>query len=145
MRWYTLTVVLLLSACSAPPPKPPDPTTEAWYGESVERLVNLNKDAEQAFAAGDQDKAAAAVMSGQALEKKLLSPLRPTLAATEAVSDLDRLYGRMLLKNRHYGWARMMFQRNLARWKYWRPESAESGRRLQQAKDDIAECDRYLP
>jgi hypothetical protein len=62
-----------------------------------------------------------------------------------AVSDLDRLYGRMLLANRNVGWARLTFQKNLARWRNWRPETADSARRLQQAKDDIAECDKRLP
>ncbi|HTP89420.1 MAG TPA: hypothetical protein VMJ34_20865 [Bryobacteraceae bacterium] len=147
MRWLVIVpLALLLAGCgSAPPPAPVDPTTEAWYGETVQRLAGLNRDAEQALASGHSDAAAAAVVSGQDLEKRLLSVRQPTLAATEAVTDLDRLYGRMLFANRHYGWARIMFQKNLARWKYWRPESPESARRLQQAKDDIAECDKYLP
>jgi hypothetical protein len=62
----------------------------------------------------------------------------------EAAGDLDQLYGTMLLNNRHYGWARMMFQENLARWKHWRPATDESQRRLKQAEDAIAECDRHI-
>lgn len=146
MRWFLIAWVVLLAGCgNAPPSKPVDPTAEAWYGATVRELADLNRDAAQALAAGNADKAGNLVTSGQALEKRLLSVRQPTLAAAEAVTDLDRLYGRMLLTNRHYGWARIMFQKNLARWKYWRPESAETARRFQQAKDDIAECDKYLP
>ena len=75
---------------------------------------------------------------------RLLSVPRPTLEATEAASDLDDLYGRMLLANRHYGWARLQFQKNLARWRHWQPETSETVRRLEKAKAAIAECDRHL-
>jgi hypothetical protein len=37
-----------------------------------------------------------------------------------------------------------MFQKNLARWRNWKPETAETARRSQQAKDEIAECDRGM-
>jgi hypothetical protein len=107
-------------------------------------LAVLDREAERFLAGGNSDKAAAAVTSGLPLEKRLLSVSRPTLAATDAVSDLDEIYGRMLLANRHYGWARLTFQKNLARWRNWRPETAESARRVQQAKDDIAECDQRM-
>ena len=145
MRLLALVAVLALAGCGpAPAPSNADPTREAWYGETTQRLAALDREAGRFLAAGDSDKAAAAIMSGQPLEKRLLSVSRPTLGATEAVSDLDRLYGRMLLANRHFGWARLTFQKNLARWRNWRPETAESARRLQQAKDDIAECDRGM-
>jgi hypothetical protein len=76
--------------------------------------------------------------------KRLLSVQRPTLDAAEAASDLDDLYGRMLLANRHYGWARLQFQKNVARWKHWMPQTKETARRLKQAESAIAECDRRL-
>lgn len=75
---------------------------------------------------------------------RLLAVPRPTLAAMEAASDLDDLYGRMLLANRHYGWARLLFQKNLARWKNWNPQTEESGRRRKLAESRMAECDRGM-
>jgi hypothetical protein len=63
----------------------------------------------------------------------------------EAASDLDDLYGRMLLRNRHYGWARSFFQKNAVRWKAWKPQTAETERRRQVAISAVAECDRHLP
>ena len=75
---------------------------------------------------------------------RLLSVPRPTLAAVEAASGLDDLYGRMLLSNRHYGWARLLFQKNLARWTNWQPQTAETVRRRKLAESQIAECDRLM-
>jgi hypothetical protein len=62
----------------------------------------------------------------------------------QAVSDLDDLYARMLLSNRHYEWARMLFQKNLARWQSWQPQTDDTARRLQAAQAGIAECDRRV-
>lgn len=146
MRLAILVVVVVLAGCRpAPAPADADPTLEAWYGDTVQQLAGLDRDAERSLAGGDSERAAADITSGLPLEKRLISVSRPTLAATQAVSDLDRLYGRMLLGNRHVGWARLMFQKNLARWRNWTPVTADTSRRLQQAKDDIAECDRSLP
>ena len=75
---------------------------------------------------------------------RLLTVSQPSLEATIAASDLDQLYGRMLLANRHYGWARLQFQKNLARWKHWQPRTADVAARQQQAEDAIAECDRHI-
>jgi hypothetical protein len=146
MRRTALIAVLLLAGCGSPPPpaKAVDPTTEAWYGRTVEDLAAANREAEADLAAGKRDEAAAAIVRGQGMEQRLLSVSRPTLAAEEAVSDLERLYGRMLLSNRHYGWARLAFQKNLARWRHWVPETPETIRRRQQAEGDIADCDRRM-
>jgi hypothetical protein len=38
----------------------------------------------------------------------------------------------------------MLLQKNRARWKNWKPQTADTMRRLQQAEDGIAECDRRL-
>jgi hypothetical protein len=62
----------------------------------------------------------------------------------EAASDLDDLYGRMLLSNRHYEWAQFQFQKNLARWKYWKPQTPDTARRMEAAETAIAECDRGM-
>jgi hypothetical protein len=121
-----------------------DATKEAWYSETVQQLVGMNGEARSFFESGKSDQAAALIEKGQPLMSRLLSVPRPTLEATEAASDLDDLYGRMLLANRHYGWARLLFQKNLARWRHWQPETPEAARRLQQAKAAIAECDRHL-
>ena len=104
----------------------------------------MNHEAVSSFESGKSDQAAALIEKGQPLMKRLLSVPRPTLEATEAASDLDDLYGRMLLANRHYGWARLLFQKNLARWKHWQPRTPDSARRQQQAEDAIAECDRHI-
>jgi hypothetical protein len=62
----------------------------------------------------------------------------------EAVSDLDDIYARMLLRNRHYEWARQSFRKNATRWKYWKPQTPDTARRLKTAQDGIAECDRGM-
>lgn len=61
-----------------------------------------------------------------------------------AASDLDELYGHMLLTNGNYGWARMMFQKNVARWRSWKPRTDETERRLKVAEAEVAECDRRM-
>ena len=104
----------------------------------------MNRQAESAYKSGDADKAAALIIKGEPLVARLLSVSHPTLQAAEAAGDLDHLYGRMLLGNRHYGAARLMFQKNLARWRSWSPRSEDTARRFQQAKDAIAECDRHI-
>jgi hypothetical protein len=107
-------------------------------------LVDANREAKAFLERGKGDAAAALVQNGEALSRQLLSVPRPTLAATEAASDVDELYGQMLLANRNYGWARMMFQKNVARWKHWTPKTAETARRLKQAESAIADCDRRM-
>jgi hypothetical protein len=110
----------------------------------VKQLAVMNREAEDSYRSGDSDRAAALIEKGEPLMKRLLSVQRPTLDAAEAASDLDDLYGRMLLANRHYGWARLQFQKNVARWKHWMPQTKETARRLKQAESAIAECDRRL-
>jgi hypothetical protein len=144
VRPLAILAFVILAACESAPPPPRDATKEAWYGAAVEELTALNRDAESAFASGKPDQAAALIEKGQPLMARVLTVAQPTLQATIAASDLDQLYGRMLLKNRHYGWARLLFQKNLARWKHWQPPTADSARRLQQAEDAIAECDRHI-
>ena len=148
MRASPLFAAVLLAGCSsspgpAPPPKP-DPTTEAWYAETIDRLSALNREAASEFERGRRDPAADLVTQGQPLQARLLAVPHPTLAAMEAVSDLDHLSGRLLLANRHTGWARLVFQKNLVRWKNWQPPSDSARTRLEQARADIAECDRQL-
>jgi len=135
---------VILTACESAPPPPRDATKEAWYAQSVEQLTALNREAEKAFGNGKPDQAAALIEKGQPLMARLLTVAQPTLDATIAASDLDQLYGRMLLANRHYGWARLQFQKNLARWKHWQPRTADVAARQQQAEDAIAECDRHI-
>jgi len=136
--------VVFLAGCASAPEAPRDPTKEAWYGDAVEKLTPLVRQAETAFANHKPDDAAALIQQAEPIAKRLVSVPQPTLAAAEAASDLDDLYGRMLLSNRHYGWARMMFQKNQARWKYWQPATPDTERRLKKAQDDIAECDRHI-
>jgi hypothetical protein len=131
----------LLVHCS-PPRQAVDP--QDWYEPTVRQLAAIDRDADSAFKSGHPDDAAALIEKGQPLSSRLLGVPHPTMPALEAASDLDDLYGRMLLSNRHYAWARLFFQKNLARWKHWDPPNEESARRLKQAQDRIAECDLHL-
>jgi hypothetical protein len=148
VRQFLLVAAMILTGCSSAPgpvaKAKPDPATQDWYVQTVEQLKSMNGEAEAMLQRGKYDEAAAIITNGQPLQSKILAVPRPTLAATEAASDLDQMYGRMLLRNRHYGWARLLFQKNLARWKNWKPETADSERRLKMAVDGIAECDRHL-
>lgn len=145
MLRYLLIAACLLASCTRPPvPTGDDPTREAWYAETTTQLAQLVRQAQAAFENNKPDEAAALIEKAQPLEKKLVSVAHPTFEAAEAASDLDELYGRMLLKNHHYGWARLMFQKNLSRWKHWSPENAESKRRYQQAAAEIDQCDREM-
>jgi hypothetical protein len=104
----------------------------------------MNQQADALFRGGKPDDAAALIEKGEPLESQLLSVLHPTLAAMQAASDLDDLYGRMLLSNQHYVWAQSMFQKNVARWKYWQPRTPDTERRMKQAQDAVAECERGI-
>ncbi|PWU03444.1 MAG: hypothetical protein C5B51_19040 [Terriglobia bacterium] len=121
-----------------------DPTMEPWYGQAVSELAAMDREAESLLRAGKSDEAAAVVTKGQPLANRVLGVPRPTLAATEAASDLDQLYARMLLANGNYGWARLLFQKDETRWKIWKPQTAETARRRKLAAEGIAECDRQL-
>jgi hypothetical protein len=145
MRFTALLAVLLLTAC-VPTPAPPRQALagEAGYEEAVRQLNLLNREAEDLLRSGKGDQTAALITKGQPMMTRLLSVRRPTLAALEAASDLDELYGRMLLSNRHYGWARLLFQKNLARWTNWKPQTAETARRRKLAESEIADCDRRM-
>jgi hypothetical protein len=146
------TAALLLTSC-APAPRPleqakadppPDLTQESGYGAAVEQLAGKNRKAEALLKSGKSEEAAKIITGSQPLLTRLLSVPRPTLAAMEAVSDCDEIYGRMLFANRHYGWARLAFQKNVTRWKAWKPQTAGTADRLKAANDAIAECDRRL-
>ena len=148
MRPLSIAAALLLVACG-PPPAPVastrgDPTQQLWYGEAVTQLAALDRQAESLYQSGQSDEAAALVTKGESLATRILDVPRPTLAAMETVSDLDQLYGQMLLANRNYGWARLVFQKNRARWKTWKPATSETEGRLRLANSAIAECDRHL-
>jgi hypothetical protein len=138
---------LLYSGCAPPAqvatPKT-DPASEPWYAQTTERLTTMDRTAEQLFQAGRSQEAAAIVTSGQSLQSRLLTAPHPTLEAMEAISDLDRLYGEMLVSNGYYGSARLLFQKNVTRWRTWKPQTPETARRLKQANSAIAECDRHM-
>jgi len=110
----------------------------------VEQLAAGNREAKNLLRTGKPDDAAALIQSGEQLASRLLSVPRPTLAAMQGASDLDELYGRMLLSNRNYGWARLFFQKNLVRWKNWTPQTPDTAARLKEAQSDIAECDQKM-
>ena len=139
---------MFMVSCAAPPPPPPkaavDPVTEAWYAPAVTELAGLNREAESLLQAGKADDAAARITKGQALGLRLLAAARPPLEAMEAAADNENLYAGMLLANKNFGWARLSYQKNVSRWKNWRPQTEETARRLKQAQDGIAEVDRRM-
>jgi hypothetical protein len=140
--------MLVLAGCAPAPvavekPKP-DVTKEAWYGTAVEELAGTNREAARLLKSGKKDDAAAAITKGQPVAARLLAASQPTLAAMEAAADLDQMYAAMLLSNRNYGWARLQFQKNVSRWKNWRPQTEETARRLQLALAGIRECDKRI-
>jgi hypothetical protein len=143
VRNVAMLAVLILTGCgSAPAPR--DPTQASAYRQNVRDVVSMNRQANDLFRAGKGDDAAAIIEKSQPVVKQLLSVSKPSLEAVEAASDLDDLYGRMLLSNRHYAWAQMLFQKNLSRWKHWEPQTEETARRFKQAQDEIAECSRRM-
>jgi len=148
VRFAALIFAAILLAGCGPAPAPPkakvDPTQEPWYGESTQRLAAMASQAAQLLHAGQRDQAAAIVSQGQPLSDRLLSAPRPTLEAMEAVSDLDQLYAEMLAGNSYWGSARMIFQKNITRWKNWKPATPDTERRLKQAQTGIAECDKHM-
>jgi hypothetical protein len=139
---------ILLTACApASPPvaaTPKDETQEPWYSETEKKLAVQNREAEQLWKKGDEDGAAKLIQDGETLSTKLLAVRNPTLAAMQDASDLDDMYGRMLLANHNYGWARLFFQKNAARWRVWLPQTADTAARLERAKSGIEECDRKI-
>ena len=50
----------------------------------------------------------------------------------------------MSLATRITGWVRLSRQKNVSRWKNWRPQTEEAAQRLKQARDGIAEVDRRM-
>ena len=146
MRPYFILAAVLLYGCSTAPPDQPkaDPTTEASYSLGVQELASMGRQAEELLRDGKSDQAAAIVSNGQPLLGRLLAASRPTLAAMEAVSDFDQLYGRLLVGNGYFGSARLLFQKNVTRWKTWKPQTPETVRRLKLALDAIAECDQHM-
>lgn len=148
MHLLVILTAILLTGCGSPnrpveSPKP-DATRESWYAPSVEQLQKLYQEAESLLKRGKRDEAAALITESQPLISRVLGVPRPTLNAMEIASDLDDLYGRMLLTNRHYGSARLMFQKNVARWTHWRPQTEETARRRKLAEFRVAECDRHI-
>ena len=146
-RNFVLIPVFLLVACSSAP-KPaaplPDPTMEAWYGPMVARVNALRADAQGLVRAGNFDDAAARITEALPLVRQLITVPRPSLAAMEAASDIDDLYEQMWMRNGHLGWARLQFQKNVARWRIWKPQTDETRRRREQAEAAMLECDRRL-
>jgi hypothetical protein len=148
-RLLLVAMVMLVAGCAPPPPPPkeqpkPDPTAEAWYPDAAAQLAALGRDAEALFQRGKYDEASAIVTKAQPLPSRLLAAPRPTLAAMEAAADLDDLYGRMLLRNKQYGWARTFFQNNVVRWRGWKPQTPEIVARSKKAAAALADCDRRL-
>ena len=121
-----------------------DPATDPAYQSAAQKLGRLAKEARHLHDQGKSDQASPLIEQGEKEALRLLAVRHPTLQVVEAASDLDELYGRMLLENRHYGWARLQFQKNVARWKHWRPQTQESASRLAAAEAAIQHCDRQM-
>ncbi|HEU5021693.1 MAG TPA: hypothetical protein VFT60_07370 [Bryobacteraceae bacterium] len=145
MRILGVTVLLaILSGCGggAPPPSapPPDETKEPWYAETVARVVDATKRATDAFEHAKPDDASSLILQAEPQAKQLLSVLHPTLEANIAAADLDALYARMLFSNNHFEWAQFLYQKNVARWKYWKPQTPDTERRLKEAEAQVEKC-----
>lgn len=141
-----ITVCRLLMGCAPAPVAnvQPDPTANAAYTRNVEQLAVMFREASALVEAKKLDEAGAVVTKAQPLIERVLSVPKPTLEAMQAASDFDQLYGRMLLANRHFGWARMLFQKNIARWKNWNPQTGDTARRVKLAAEAMSECDRHI-
>lgn len=142
----TALLLILFAGCGEPPapPREPDETTQPWYGQTVKRLAEMTKMAQDDFEHGRPDDAASLIQQGEPLASQLLGVLHPTYDATVAAADLDALYARMLFSNRHYEWAQFLYQKNVARWKYWRPSTPETERRMKEAQAQVEECTRRM-
>lgn len=145
------TAALPLAGCGAPQKSSApaaataaDPAGKVWYGETIGKLRALTGEAEELFQAGKQDPAAALILKGQPLANRLIAVPRPTFEGMEAAAELDDLYARMLVSNRNYGWARMFYQKNYARWKNWKPQSEHTAAYLKRAREGIATCDKGM-
>jgi hypothetical protein len=144
-----LAVAVCLAGCESPPRQQkaaakPDPVSEPWYEPAIARLSELNRQAAAHLSAGGSAAAAQALTEGKPLEERILSAPRPTLDAVLAASDRDNIYGRMLMADRRYGYARLEFQKDYVRWKNWKPQTADSTARRERARAAIVECDRRL-
>ena len=152
VRALLVVVAAGLLACSpspAPQPQakdqpPPDLTVQPWYAQSTDELAAFNRRAADLVQAGEFDQASAIVTQSQPLADRLLAASHPTLAAMRAASDHDDLSGRLYLHNQRYGWARMTFQKNLVRWKAWKPQTPETAARIKAASEAVAECDKHM-
>ncbi len=147
MRFLIAAAALCLISCAeepGPAPPPKDPTTDPAYTKSVSELVSMNRDAERLLREHKPDAASDLITKGEPIASRILGVPHPTLEAAEAASDVDELYGRMLLTNRNYGWARMQFQKNLARWKHWQPQTPDTESRVKKALAEIDQCDREM-
>jgi hypothetical protein len=146
VRILIVSAFAILLGCTppeAPQPKP-DPAADSAYIQSLDELTSLVRQAQQHWKEGKSDQASALITQAQPLATRALAIPKPPLPALEAASDLDQLYATMLLTNRHYGWARMAFQKDAARWKNRNPQTPDTERRLQAAQRGIAECDRHI-
>src|SRR4051812_8997002 len=97
VRLMVAIVGVLLDACTPAPKKvetpPTDPTASTAYGRAVDELAVLAHEAERLLSQGKRDEAAAVITRAQPLITSVLAAPHPRLAAMEAASDLDNLYG----------------------------------------------------
>jgi hypothetical protein len=137
-------LLAILSGCGGgeppAPAAPPDETTEPWYAKTVARVSDATKQATDAFEHGKPDDAASLITQAEPQASQLLAVLHPTLEATIAAADLDALYARMLFSNHHYEWAQFLYQKNVARWKYWKPQTPDTEARQKKAVAQVEEC-----
>ncbi len=142
---FLATFCCVIAGCgSTRPVAKQDPTAEAWYADAARQLAEWTREADGAYLSGKPDDAARLIKKAEPLRDKVVAVSKPTLAAMQAAADLDDLYARMLFGNRHYGWARLLFQKNVARWKHWDPQTPDTMRRYAAARTQVAECDQRM-
>ena len=78
VRLIILGAVAILSGCMSAPPPPRvaqiDPTQEAWYAETVNKLEEMNRRAQSLFEHGKPDEAAAIITAaGPSVKRKPLA------------------------------------------------------------------------
>jgi hypothetical protein len=153
VRAFLVIAAASMLACgpSSPPPQTqakdqpaPDLTVLPEYAQSTDELAAFNRRAADLLQAGKFDDASAIVTQSQPLADRLLAASHPTLAAMEAAADHDDLSGRLYIHNQRWGWARMTFQKNLIRWKAWKPQTPETAARIKAASEAVAECDQHM-
>jgi hypothetical protein len=133
-RMRTLLVAArdVMVSCAAPPPPPAqkaavDPGDGEWYAPAITELAGLNRESGVAIAGAASPTMRRENHEGAGVVGAAAVGCAPPLEAMEAAADNENLYAGMLLANKNFGWARLSYQKNVSRWKNWRPQTGGDG------------------